>query len=108
MQKHAGKWQRCAICRAYSFVSWLKTQTVILEPGLHSVRLWLSIMQINVATHIENRRLFEAAAGSLRLQEWERSHLHACKVCQGVFYVFISQPIRNPLLNVQNPEGPQP
>jgi len=50
-------------------------------------------MQIPVVNHIENRRLFEAAAGSYQLDEWERRHLHECEVCQSVFHVFLNQPM---------------
>jgi hypothetical protein len=50
-------------------------------------------MNITVPTHIENRRLFLAAGGTIQLEDWERQHLHHCEVCQGVFYVFINQPI---------------
>jgi hypothetical protein len=39
--------------------------------------------------HVENRRLFEAAAGRLKLEESEIDHLHACQVCQGVFNILI-------------------
>jgi hypothetical protein len=46
-----------------------------------------------VAPHIENRRLFDLAAGRSRLQEWEEGHLHECRVCQSVLYVFVNQPI---------------
>jgi hypothetical protein len=42
-------------------------------------------------SHIENCRLFDLAAGRLRLAEWEQNHLHRCKVCQGVLYVFVIQ-----------------
>src|SRR5438128_6080282 len=35
-------------------------------------------------THIENRRLFDLAGGRNKVEEWERDHLHACKVCQSV------------------------
>jgi len=42
-------------------------------------------------THIENRRLFESASGRLKLVKWEQDHLHECKVCQGVFHVFLDQ-----------------
>src|SRR5260370_640393 len=42
--------------------------------------------------HIENRRLFNLAFGQLKLEEWEQEHLHGCKVCQGVLYVFVQQP----------------
>ena len=62
------------------------------------------LMQINVANHIENRRLFDAAAGLIMLEGWEREHLHSCAVCQAVFYVFIRQPIRNPLLKPPDPD----
>jgi hypothetical protein len=44
-------------------------------------------------THVENRRLFESSAGTIKLENWERQHLHVCQVCQGVFFVFISQQI---------------
>ena len=44
-------------------------------------------------THIENRRLFEAASGDARLDGHERQHLHECEICQSVFYVFINQPL---------------
>jgi len=43
--------------------------------------------------HIENRRLFELSFGRRRLEEWEQNHLHACKVCQGVLYVFVHKPL---------------
>jgi hypothetical protein len=43
-------------------------------------------------SHIENRRLFDAAAGNAQLDDRERNHLHQCELCQSVFYVFINQP----------------
>jgi len=46
-----------------------------------------------VEVHVDNRRLFNVAAGRTSLEQWEREHLHVCNVCQGVFYVFIRQPI---------------
>ncbi len=46
--------------------------------------------------HIDNVRLFNAAAGSLRLEQNEHKHLHTCGVCQGVFYVFVSQQVTVP------------
>ena len=52
-------------------------------------------MQFVVMSHVENRRLFAAAAGAQRLEEWERQHVHNCEVCQGVFYVFIRQIMAN-------------
>ena len=41
--------------------------------------------------HIENRRLFDVAFGRLKLEQGEQYHLHVCKVCQGVVYVFSLQ-----------------
>jgi hypothetical protein len=46
-----------------------------------------------VEAHVENRRLFNVAAGRVRLEPWEQVHLHGCKVCQGVLYVLLKQPI---------------
>ena len=61
-------------------------------------------MRIDIPIHVQNRHLFEAAAGRLKLKEWEQQHVHACEVCQGVFYVFISQPLNPP----KNPQEPPP
>jgi len=44
-------------------------------------------------TRIENRRLFDSAFGHLKLGKWEQDHVHGCKVCQGVLYVFVHQPL---------------
>jgi len=52
----------------------------------------IDIMGIN---HIENRRLFEMAAGRLKLETREHDHLHHCEVCQAVLYVFVNQPTIN-------------
>jgi hypothetical protein len=41
--------------------------------------------------HIENRRLLDAAYGVVKLENWERFHVHECRVCQGVFYLFVIQ-----------------
>ena len=43
--------------------------------------------------HIENRRLFDLVFGRLKLDQWEQNHLRECKVCQGILYVFIHQPL---------------
>jgi hypothetical protein len=43
----------------------------------------------NPVSHIENRRLLDAASGTVRLESWERIHIHECHVCQGVLYLFI-------------------
>ena len=40
---------------------------------------------------IKNRRLFAAALGTRRLEDEEREHIHECKICQGVFHVFVRQ-----------------
>ena len=42
-------------------------------------------------THVENRRLFAMAAGTIALETSERDHVHGCKVCQGVLLVFLRQ-----------------
>jgi hypothetical protein len=52
--------------------------------------------------HIENRRLFNVAAGDARLSEWEKQHLHECQVCNGVLYVFARQPINSSAKNQPN------
>ena len=49
--------------------------------------------EIVIETHIENHRLFNAASGRLKLDEWEQSHLHECEVCKGVLYVLVNQPL---------------
>ena len=49
-----------------------------------------------IERHVENRKLFDLASGRLKLHEWEEHHLHTCKVCQSVLYVFINQPIGAP------------
>ncbi len=41
--------------------------------------------------HVENRRLFNAASGRIRLEEWEYAHLRGCDVCGGVLCVIVSQ-----------------
>ena len=46
-----------------------------------------------VPAHVENRRLFGMAKGTLLLRMEERRHLHMCRVCQGVACVFIKQPL---------------
>ncbi len=46
-----------------------------------------------IDVHIENRRLFNLAFGRITMEEWELSHLHVCRVCQGVLYVFVHQPL---------------
>jgi len=53
--------------------------------------------------HIENRRLFDLVFGRLKLEQWEQNHLHGCKVCQGMLYVFIQQP---PIAVAEDPEKP--
>ena len=56
--------------------------------------------------HIENRRLIDVAFGRLKLAEWEQNHLHGCKVCQGVLYVFIHQPLGAVPENLRNQATP--
>ena len=49
--------------------------------------------EIVIETHIENHRLFNAASGRLKLEEWEQAHLHECEVCKGVLCVLVNQPL---------------
>ena len=53
--------------------------------------------------HIENRHLLHVAFGRLKLAEWEQNHLHGCKVCQGLLYVFIHQPVTGVPDNLEKP-----
>jgi hypothetical protein len=55
--------------------------------------------------HIENSRLFNVALGRLKLEEWEQQHLHGCRVCQGVLYVFVQQPASPPTENPPKASG---
>jgi hypothetical protein len=48
-------------------------------------------MPFSPVSHVENRRLFDAAYGVVKLENWERFHVHECRVCQGVFYLFVIQ-----------------
>jgi hypothetical protein len=43
-------------------------------------------------THIKNRRLFDLQDGTVQLEKWEKQHLHECRDCQDVLYVFMMQP----------------
>ena len=43
--------------------------------------------------HIQNRRLFNFAAGAIVLADWERTHLHECNVCQEMAYVLTCQSV---------------
>jgi hypothetical protein len=56
-----------------------------------------------IEPHIENRRLFNAAAGTLSLAPWEQGHLHDCRVCQGVLNFLINQPIKGAIENLRKP-----
>ena len=41
--------------------------------------------------HIQNRRLYNFAAGAIALGKYERAHLHECNVCQEMAYVLLRQ-----------------
>jgi hypothetical protein len=43
----------------------------------------------SMPVHVENRRLVEMAAGTLKLSAWEKDHLHDCGVCQAVLSIFL-------------------
>jgi len=62
-------------------------------------------MPLVATTHIENRRLFDSAFGRLKLDKWEQDHLHECEVCQGVLYVFVTQPITGASRDPEKPPG---
>ena len=47
--------------------------------------------KIKVYECIKNRRLFEAASGTTKLEDGERVHIHECRICQSVLQVFIKQ-----------------
>ena len=46
-------------------------------------------MPMNRDHHIRNKRLFNFAAGNIRLLEWEHEHLHRCATCQTMACVLI-------------------
>src|SRR5205807_1517836 len=52
-------------------------------------------------SHVENRRLFKVAAGTLKLEAREQDHLHGCKLCQGILQVFVRQHPSSPV--TENP-----
>ena len=39
--------------------------------------------------HLQNRRLFNFAAGAIKLDNWERKHVHDCGICQTTARAFI-------------------
>ena len=44
-----------------------------------------------MALHIDNRRLFDVAAGQIKLLTAETQHLHECSMCQAVLNIFLQQ-----------------
>ena len=52
--------------------------------------------------HIRNRRLFNLAAGTIALADWEREHLHECAVCQTMGFVLIRSVSRFPDLEFKD------
>ena len=81
----AFQFHRCRLSSTYLYQS--------SETGLGISVASIVAMQTFGISHIENRRLFDAAAGTAQLDERERHHLHECEVCQSVFHVFINQPL---------------
>ena len=57
----------------------------------------------DVPLHIENRRLFDLAAGRFKPEEWEKNHLHECRLCQSIVTVFVNQLTRAPADGPSNP-----
>ena len=44
-----------------------------------------------MALHIDNRRLFDVAAGQIKPLTAETQHLHECSMCQAVLNIFLQQ-----------------
>ena len=44
------------------------------------------------------------AAGRLRLEPLEEEHLHGCKVCPSIIYIFLNQPMSEALEDKKRPE----
>ena len=55
--------------------------------------------------HIQNRRLFNLAAGTIALKRWERDHLHECMVCQTMASLLIRSILRFPDLEFKDVRG---
>jgi hypothetical protein len=52
--------------------------------------------------HIRNRRLFNWAAGTIPLADWEREQLHECSMCQTMGFVLIRSISRFPDLKFKD------
>jgi hypothetical protein len=63
------------------------------HPKLTTV--WKSAVAEKVTRHIENRRLFNMAAGLIWLEPEEQDHLCKCKVCESVLFVLQKLPVRD-------------
>jgi hypothetical protein len=95
---YQAKWQRAIIVSGNHYVIVFQNRrftywNAICSPNRQKAVPRSNFVVIILPPHIENRKLLEAAAGTLALEEWERDHLHTCEVCQGVFYVFVKQAI---------------
>jgi len=45
------------------------------------------------------------AGGRIKAEEWEQDHLHGCRVCQSVLYVYLNQPTTTSSDNAPESEG---
>ena len=64
-----------------------------------------SRVSIDRNRHIRNRRLFNFAAGTIMLSEWERNHLHDCVPCQTMASLLIRSIARFPQLDFRHNHG---
>jgi hypothetical protein len=77
----------------------------VVEKEITHVTLKTSKSDPTAEAHIKNLRLFNLVFGRLKLEEWERSHIHTCEVCQGVLYVLVQQPHAAVLGNPERPDA---
>ena len=60
----------------------------LLTAGLATEKVFAS----SASVHIQNHRLVNMQGGGIKLEKWERQHLHQCEECQELLYVFVTQP----------------
>ncbi len=50
---------------------------------------FIPLAAVDSQHHIGNRRLFNFTAGAIKLEGWEREHLHRCEGCQKTVYAVV-------------------
>jgi hypothetical protein len=50
--------------------------------GLLAFALPAAVNNQRTIRHIGNRRLLDFTAGAIKLDDWEREHVHRCGMCQ--------------------------